>query len=134
MEVKVLDKDGKIYVVRGATLSCNAGSMTSRIMIPECYGVYVADKAQLTVMDYKTGENISHFGYCTSEIPGDERPLGTDEKGKSVRLCSAKLIGPWQNSQSNMLIDGFLPLTSNCKNYCYYGGEITIIDHQQKKT
>lgn len=122
----------KMYVVRGSHLACNKGTMTSRIMIPLCHGVYIGDNPQLNINDYKTGQNISHFGYCTSTIPNDPRSLGHDEKGSSVRLCTAELIGPWQDGQDNDLIEGIPALTDNCKNYCFYGGEITVTDHNQK--
>lgn len=122
-----------MYVVRGAKLACSNGTMTSRIMIPKCHGVYIGGKPQLTINDYKEGENISHFGYCTATIPNDPRTKGYDEKGQPVRLCSSKIIGPWEDGQDNKLIEGSEALTDNCKTHCFFGGEITILHHEQKE-
>jgi hypothetical protein len=126
-------QEKEAYVVRGATLKCNKGTMTSKIMIPLCHGVYIGGKPQLNINDYKLGENISHFGLCKSSIPDDPRPEGVDEKGNIVRVCIAEFIGPWEEGHQNKLIEGIPALTDKCKNHCFYGGEITVEEHYQKE-
>lgn len=126
------EKDTKeLYVVRGAIVKCSSGSMTSKLMIPQCHGVYIGSKPQLNIEDYKENENISHFGYCYTTIPGDLREKGYDEEGKTAFLCYPEITGSWVGGQDNDLIDGVPALTTNCINNCKYGGTISILHHQQ---
>ncbi|GAB6085916.1 DUF4280 domain-containing protein [Alkaliphilus crotonatoxidans] len=124
------EKDEKIYVVRGARAKCSLGSMTCRLMIPLCHGVYIGGKPQLNINDYQVGLNISHFGFCHSKIPFD-RETGLDDQGNVVCLCFPEITGPWVGGQDNDLIDGAPALTTNCINNCYFGGTITIEHHEQ---
>lgn len=122
----------KKYVVRTAVVKCDCGSMQSKLIIPQCHGVYIAGKPKLNINDYKEGENISHFGFCNSKPPDDTREKGSDEDGNEVSICYPKITGPWIGGQENDLVDGVPALTDNCKNYCAFNGTITIVENKQK--
>ena len=121
----------KIYVVREGIVKCSCGSMTGKLMIPKCHGVYIAGRPQLNINDYKEMKNISHFGFCHSNKRNDSRRKGLDENGNEVSLCYPQITGPWEGGQDNDLIEGVPALTSNCINICSFGGTITIDEHAQ---
>lgn len=63
------------YVVHGADTVCSMGIRQSKIVLRQSHGVYLKNKAQMTVEDQKGGINVICFGGCHSA----ENPATTAE-------------------------------------------------------
>lgn len=109
--------EAESYVVRGAKMSCSKGTSSSQLNLPQCHGVYLKDKPQLTIMDYKPGANIMPFGNCM-------RP--------KMPPCKPGISGPWAKGKADVLIDGQQALLSTSTNFCTQGGVIKITDDGQE--
>ncbi|MBC2582569.1 DUF4280 domain-containing protein [Clostridium sp. DJ247] len=123
-EPQIVSGEGeeKSYVVAGAKLKCTCGSRKSKLRVPSSHGVYIKDKAQLNVMDYKPGVNITTFGICKSP----KNPLVD-----TFESCKPILNMPWTNGKNEVLVENAPALLNTSTNKCIYDGTIIIEDDGQ---
>ncbi|HOV26441.1 MAG TPA: DUF4280 domain-containing protein [Pseudobacteroides sp.] len=114
---KVMSEEEKhSYVVAGAYLKCSASDAYSVLTAPRSHGVYIKNKAQLNIMDYKPCLNIRPFGLCKIL------------KG----ACTPAVTSPWSNGKDDKLVENYPVLLNISKNVCNVGGVITIEDDGQE--
>lgn len=59
-----------IYVVHNAVIQCTMGIRQSRLVLEKSHGVFIKDKAQISIRDKDAEKNIICFGGChSSENP-----------------------------------------------------------------
>jgi hypothetical protein len=103
------------YVVRGAKIRCSLGSSTDVLNLPISHGVYIQEKAQLSVEDRVSGVNIISFGTC-----------------KKIGVCVPSIPCKWINiSDTSMLIEEKEALLLDSTIGCTVGGIIKIKDDGQ---
>jgi hypothetical protein len=82
------EEEKNSYVVAGAYLKCSASDAYSVLTAPRSHGVYIKNKAQLNIMDYKPCLNIRPFGLCQNL----ERCLHTCCNQSLVKWKDDKLV------------------------------------------
>lgn len=98
------------YVVRGADVTCNMGSKTTQLNLPESHGIYVNEKPVLVDTDTAVGVNIMPFGKCRNRRSG----------------CKPALAPCWKDVKDDALIKGRPGLITRSILSCTLGGKITI--------
>lgn len=123
----------KSYVVVGATLSCSQGDQTSKLTMPASHGVFVKEKAQMNVMDYKPMVNIQPFGLCqTTANPAVAAATAANFGILTPMPCTPVVTMPWINGKDDQLIENFPALTNQSINMCLYSGTIKVDDDGQE--
>jgi len=115
---------GTAYVVRGAKIRCNKGSLIKRINLAASHGSYSNGNPIMNENDNVVGENISAFGICKGGCPAN----GSSEKTKK---CQVKILKKWMNTKEDSLIDGIPALVTKSVLICAYGGKINFISDGQ---
>jgi hypothetical protein len=101
------------YVVRGARIRCEFGTLERQLDMQEDHGVYVCGLPQMHELDCVRGVNIPCFGTC-SKLGG---------------ACDPSLSGYWRNVATNLHIDKKKALTTESYLVCLRGrGAITFLD------
>lgn len=123
-EPQIVNGEGekKSYVVAGAKLMCSCGSRRSKLRVPLSHGVYIKEKAQLNIMDFKPEKNITTFGICSSP----KNPLMD-----TFESCKPILNMPWINGKEDTLVENAPALLDKSTLKCIYDGTISIIDDGQ---
>ncbi len=70
------------YVVHCADTVCSMGIRTSKIVLRKSHGVYLKDRAQMTIKDQKSDINVICFGGCCSV----ENPSTAEEAKKIAAM------------------------------------------------
>jgi Domain of unknown function (DUF4280) len=141
------------YVVAGAYLKCSCCDTYSVLTAPLSHGVYIKDKAQMNIMDFKPIANIKTFGMCKSIknpsvaaataiscgmqvlVPGlalIKLILGKDMGPVQPMPCQPVITKQWEDGKKDKLVENQPALLNISKNSCAYGGEITIVDDGQE--
>lgn len=118
MDVKI--KAGvttKSYVVQGAELKCSLGMTTSKLQLPIGHGVFIRDKKQANVGDFKPLYNILPFGSCKISSPPPP--------------CIPAITGNWLNGKEDVVIETEAALLNTSLVVCSCGGIIKITDDGQ---
>ena len=108
--------DGIYYIVRGATMKCNKGSITTKINLPFSHGSYINGKPVMVKTDRAVGTNISPFGECVC--------LGGP--------CCPSFLKDWMDYKEDAIVCGQEALTQKSFLICSNGGVIKFIDNGQK--
>ncbi|MCL6559916.1 MAG: DUF4280 domain-containing protein [Firmicutes bacterium] len=135
VEVDVMEGSGeqKSYVVAGATLSCSFGSKQSKLKTPLSHGVYIKQKAQMNIMDFKPNVNIMPFGKCSSLTNPTVAAATAANNGVLKEMpCIPVVTTPWMNGKTNVLVEKFPALLDKSTNMCLYCGKIAIDDDGQE--
>ncbi|CAM3599522.1 DUF4280 domain-containing protein [Marinicrinis lubricantis] len=131
--VKENGGDQQSYVVAGAVLTCNCGTMRTRLTMPLSHGVYIKEKAQMNVMDYKPNVNIMPFGLCcTIKNPEVDEATKANNHVLTPMPCKPVIQMPWTNGKSDKIIEGQPALLSKSTTTCIHQGIITIEDDGQE--
>ncbi|MED4351068.1 DUF4280 domain-containing protein [Schinkia azotoformans] len=131
METKGTEK--KSYVVAGATLSCTQGDQMSRLTMPVSHGVYVKEKAQMNVMDFKPSVNIQPFGLCQTTTNSAVAAATAAIYGILTPMpCTPVVTMPWINGKDDQLIENAPALTNQSLIMCLYSGTIKVKDDGQE--
>lgn len=96
------------YLVQGAKLSCNQGSVQTLCMLPLPHGVYYHNKSMLRVSDCQVGVNILPFGLCTI----------------TQKPCLPAITGQWMKPHNKAQINGVSAITTDSFLVCSLGGMI----------
>ncbi|BFH17780.1 DUF4280 domain-containing protein [Paenibacillus melissococcoides] len=119
--------DKKSYVVAGAILKCSFGTQPTRLKTPLSHGVYIKNKAQMNIKDYKPGVNIIHFGNCSSpDNPAVQNSSLVDVFGVKKAPCIPLINMPWLNGKSDVLVENEPALLNTCTTRCIHCGLIQI--------
>ncbi|WP_297423994.1 DUF4280 domain-containing protein [Clostridium sp.] len=104
------------YIVRGATMTCNKGSIPTKINLPFSHGSYINGKPVMVKSDRVVGANISPFGECVC--------LGGP--------CCPKILSDWMRYKEDAIASGEEVLTQKSVLICASGGTIKFITDGQK--
>lgn len=116
MNIEMIEKSTtRSYVCHGATLECSNGSLPCKLQLPIGHGVYLRDKKQANIDDYKSMFNVLPFGICS--VTGNP--------------CVPAIVMKWINGKEDVIIESDLALLNISVNVCSLGGLITIIDDGQ---
>jgi len=120
------------YVVEGAKLSCSMGNKDSTFKVPMDHKIYINDKPQGNIMDYKPNVNILPFGKCKS-LSNPTVAAATSANNGVLRPmpCMPVVATPWMNGKMDVLIENFPAMLKTSKNMCAWCGVITIKDDGQ---
>ena len=125
---------GTRYVVRGAKMRCHCGSHSRRINLPVSHGSYVNGKPVMNSEDYKAGENIAHFGICTSPSnPSNATIYLIAEDGQTIagKPCTPTICAPWLQAKEDTRVEGKAALTTDSQLICGYQGIIRFLTDGQ---
>jgi hypothetical protein len=134
MKLKIFSSNGssRSYVVKGAKLKCSCGDQESCLQIPVDHGVYINDKPQANIMDFKPNLNIKPFGKCRSLANPTVAAATAANKGRLKKMpCMPVITGPWIGGKEDMYIDNYPALLNKSTNMCMWSGRITISDDGQ---
>lgn len=147
------------YVVAGAYLHCSCSDTYSVLTAPQSHGVYIGQKAQMNIMDFKPCTNVRSFGMCKSLknpavaaatastyglifallCPGLAalnavlNMIGIHLPGPVKEMpCTPVITKPWEYGKINKLVENQPALLNISQNMCAYGGKITIVDDGQE--
>jgi len=135
MKPKIIQGSGvvKTYVVEGATLKWSFGSQESRLKIPDRHGIYIYEKSQANIMDFKPNVNILPFGLCSSLANPTVAAATAANNGKLKKMpCVPVVTMPWINGKPDTLVDRFPALLNISTNLCLWCGLITIENNGQE--
>jgi hypothetical protein len=133
MELKIIRKSGssQSYVVKGAKMKCNFGDKES-CLAPVDHGVYINDKPQANIMDFKPNSNIKPFGKCRSMANPTVAAATAANKGRLKKMpCKPVITSPWIGGKTDTHIDNSPALVNKSTNMCMWCGRITITDDGQ---
>lgn len=120
------------YVVQGAKLKCSFGSSESNLQIPVDHGIYINDKPQGNIMDFKPNFNIMPFGMCSSLANPAVAAATAANYGVLQKMpCIPVTTIPWMPGKMDVLIKGCPAMLNTCKTMCMWAGVITISDDGQ---
>jgi hypothetical protein len=102
------------YIVRGATMRCSKGSMSTKINLPFSHGSYINGKPVMVKTDRIVGTNISPFGECLGES------------------CCPVILDDWMQYKEDAIVCGKEALTHKSVLICAKGGTIKFITDGQK--
>ncbi|WCN36415.1 DNA/RNA non-specific endonuclease [Aneurinibacillus uraniidurans] len=122
------EQEEESYVVVGATIRCSGcGGGTQKLELPVSHGVCVKDKPQMNIQDYKVGENIKPFKFCTSS---------SNPKVQAAELrpvtCTPVIEKPWINGRDDKEVEGSPALSIKSTVICSNGGTISIENDGQE--
>lgn len=103
----------KNLVAEGCLLKCTMGSCNCKLKVPKSHGAEIDGKNQATVMDYKTGSNLSSFGTCRRMTPHQN--------------CVPVVLIPWMIEDKNNKLNGEPVLFESSVLSCVCGGVIHIV-------
>lgn len=109
MSFKSSKSDGERYLVKGAVLVCQAGSMTDKLKLPNTHNVHdAAGNPLINIEDSKYPENIPNFGVCSiTKLP-----------------CTPSIIGDWHTSTTNTVVGSASAVTTTSCLVCSKGAFI----------
>lgn len=134
MKFKIFSSNGssRSYVVKGAKLECNCGDKESSLQIPVDHGIYINDKPQANIMDFKPNLNIKPFGKCRSMANPTVAAATAANKGRLKKMpCMPVVTSPWIGGKEDTYIDNSPALVNKSTNMCVWSGRITITDDGQ---
>jgi cell wall-associated NlpC family hydrolase len=132
-EIREGQGEEQSYVVAGATISCNYGSKRTALKTPFSHGVYIGQKAQLNIMDFKPTMNIMPFGRCASlQNPTVAAATAANNGVLQPMPCTPMITMPWINGKEDKLVDQFPALLNKSTNSCLYCGIIQIEEDGQE--
>lgn len=124
---------GDSYVVMGAMTECTWGSMDGRLILPISHGVYIKEKAQLNIMDFKPFYNILPFGMCSSLANPIVAAATAANQGVLRKMpCTPVVVTPWISGKTDSMVENQPALLCSSMNMCLFCGLITINDDGQK--
>lgn len=120
------------YVVKGAKLKCNFGDKESHLQIPVEHGIYIGDKPQANIMDFKPVANIPPFGKCRSMANPTVAAATAANHGRLRKMpCMPVIKNPWIGGKTDTLVDHAQALLEKSTNMCMWCGRITIEEDGQ---
>lgn len=132
-EMQTKGDEQRSYVVAGATLSCSQGDQTSILKMPVSHGVYVKNKAQMNILDFKPFVNIQPFGLCqTLANPTVAVATAANNGVLTPMPCTPVVTMPWINGKDDQLVENFPALINQSINMCLYCGTIKVEDDGQE--
>lgn len=135
MKTEIMNGSGseQSYVVKGATLKCSCGDKESKLNIPMDHKVYIKDKPQANIMDFKPNVNIKAFGKCKSMANPTVAAATAANKGKLKKMpCIPVVTMPWVSGKTDTIMDNAPALVNKSTNMCMWCGKITIKDDGQE--
>lgn len=123
---------GNSYVVQRAKLKCSFGDKESDFMVPVHHDIFINDKPQGSIMDFKPNKNILPFGLCSSLANPVVAAATAANKGILKKMpCIPNTTSPWINGKNDVLL-GEDPAMLNCSTVmCLWCGVISITDDGQ---
>lgn len=119
------------YVTSGAKLKCSFGNKESALNAAD-KEIYINNKNQANIMDFKPNINIFSFGMCSSLANPVVATATALNNGILKKMpCIPLLTAPWIYGKIDVHIQGFPALLDCSKNMCMWGGVITITSHGQ---
>ncbi|MBE1555939.1 DUF4280 domain-containing protein [Sporosarcina limicola] len=132
-EMQTKGDEQRSYVVAGATVSCSQGDQTSILTMPTSHGVYVKDKAQMNIMDYKPYTNIQPFGKChTLANPTVAAATAANQGVLQPMPCTPVVTMPWIDGKADQWVEKFPTLVNQSSNMCLYCGTIKVEEDGQE--
>lgn len=120
------------YVVDGAKLKCSFGDKESNFKVPMTHDVYINDKSQGNIMDFKPNVNIMPFGMCSSLANPTVAAATAANYGRLQKMpCIPVTVSPWLNGKTDFLISKFPALLNTSKLMCMWCGVISVVDDGQ---
>lgn len=121
------------YVVEGATLECSFGDKESQLKLSMHHNVYIRDKAQANILDFKPNMNIMPFGKCSSLSNPTVAAATAANQGRLQKMpCVPMVTMPWMGGKADTIVDNGAALLDKSTNMCLWCGKITIKDDGQK--
>lgn len=120
------------YVVQGAKLKCSFGDSESTFQIPMDHKIYIRNKPQGNIMDFKPNINILPFGMCSSLANPTVAAATAANNGRLQKMpCIPATVMPWFMGKNDKLLENFPALLNSSTTMCMWCGKITITDDGQ---
>ncbi|TYQ16964.1 UNVERIFIED_CONTAM: uncharacterized protein DUF4280 [Acetivibrio alkalicellulosi] len=120
------------YVVQGAKLKCSMGDSDSTFKVPMDHKVYINNKPQGNIMDFKPTVNILPFGMCKSLLNPVVAAATAANYGKLQEMpCIPATTMPWINGKMDVLIENFPAMLKKSTTMCMWCGIISVKDDGQ---
>lgn len=120
------------YVVQGAKLKCTFGSQESTFQVPVDHKIYINNKPQGNMMDFKPMMNIMPFGLCSSLANPTVAAATAAASGVLQKMpCIPATVTPWFNVKMDVLLEYFPAMLDSSKTMCMWCGMISITDNGQ---
>lgn len=120
------------YIVQGAKLSCSMGDKDSTFKVPMDHKIYINNKPQGNIMDFKPTVNILPFGKCKSLLnPAVAAATAANSGVLRPMPCIPATTMPWINGKMDVLIENFPAMLKKSKTMCMWCGVISIKDDGQ---
>ncbi len=113
-------------VSMGATIKCSFGATPGQLTVVPQSKVFAGPVPAATIMDHSV-TNILPFGLCSA--PTNPAVIA---KSGSPAPCVPVTTSPWVPGSPTVKIGNQPALTSTCKLYCQWLGEITIVNPGQQ--
>lgn len=133
MKPEVMNGSGseQSYVVKGATLKCSQGDKESKLN-PTDHSIFIKNKPQANIMDFKPNLNIKPFGKCKSLANPTVAAATAANKGRLKKMpCVPMITMPWLNGKNDTIIDNAPALLNKSTNMCIWCGKISIKEDGQ---
>ena len=132
MKPEVMNGSGseQSYVVKGATLKCSQGDKESKLN-PTDHSIFIKNKPQANIMDFKPNLNIKPFGKCKSLANPTVAAATAANKGRLKMPCVPMITMPWLNGKNDTIIDNAPALLNKSTNMCIWCGKISIKEDGQ---
>jgi hypothetical protein len=115
------------YVVDGAKLKCPFGDKESKLRVTKTRRVYINNRRQGNIMDFKPKENILSFGDCSSLANPVVAAATAANHGRLQKMpCVPATVSPWINGKTDVLVGNFPAILDTSKLMCMWCGVISV--------
>jgi len=123
---------GDSYIVAGAKVKCSFGEQSVSLQLPLDHKIFINEKAQANITDFKPMLNIPPFGMCSSMANPTVAAATAANYGRLQKMpCIPVLTMPWIGGKADLLLgDQPALLKSACLN-CQWAGQIKFEDDGQ---
>ncbi len=116
-------------VVDGATLSCDQGDASSKLVVPPDEQIDSDDAQMATINNHTANLNIMPFGMCKSMAnPAVASATAAANGTLTPQPCVPATSSPWEPGAAHVDLNGTPALTDDSTCKCQHAGTISIDD------